>query len=178
MIDLDLKVKIKNNKTGEEKTESTIIHLETFIQNSLDYDNLFRFGNVFLQGLFKNAMHSMNIKLCDSDEAKLLDIVNTIDRDFSNDAIYESGDRDFNISDYTFTICGETFETIETVLFSCKLRKGILALNKNADKVTELVNYLDYNSKGKSYNIACELESVNFLLERILKEYDAENRNK
>ena len=44
------------------------------------------------------------------------------------------------------------------------------------DKVTELVNHLDFNSKGKSYNIACELESVNFLLERILKEYDAETK--
>ena len=31
-------------------------------------------------------------------------------------------------------------------------------------------------SKGKSYNIACELESVNFLLERILKEYDTETK--
>ena len=39
MSDLNLKVKIKNNKTGEEKTSSTIIHLETFIQNSLDYHN-------------------------------------------------------------------------------------------------------------------------------------------
>ena len=35
---------------------------------------------------------------------------------------------------------------------------------------------LDYNSKGKSYNIACELESVNFLLERILKEYGTETK--
>jgi hypothetical protein len=41
---------------------------------------------------------------------------------------------------------------------------------------TELVNHLNYNSKGKSYNIACELESVNFLLERILKEYDTETK--
>ena len=175
MIDLKLKVKIKNNKTGEEKNESTIIYPEPLIQNIVD-SNQIRIGNVYLQGLFKLAMHSMNINLCNSDEAKLLDIINTIDKDFSNDAIYESGDRDFNISDYTFTICGETFETIETVLFSCKLRKGILALNKNTDKVTELVNHLDYNSKGKSYNIACELESVNFLLERILKEYDAETK--
>ena len=175
MLDLNLKVKIKNNKTGEEKTESTVIHLETFIQNSLDY-NQFRIGDVFLQGLFKFAMKSLNINLCNSDESRLLDIVNTIDKDFSNGVVYESGDRDFHISDYTFTICGETFETIETVLFSCKLRKGILALNKNTDKVTELVNHLNYNSKGKSYNIACELESVNFLLERILKEYDAETK--
>lgn len=58
----------------------------------------------------------------------------------------------------------------------CKLRKGILALNKNTDKVTELVNHLDYSSKVKSYNIACELESVNFLLERILKKYDTETK--
>lgn len=160
----------------KKKTESTVIHPNTFIQNSLDFDNLFRFGNVYLQGLFKFAMKSLNINLCNSDESRLLDIVNTIDKDFSNDAIYESGDRDFHISDYTFTIYGETFETIETVLFSYKLRKGILALNKNVNKVTELVNHLDYNSKGKSYNIACELESVNFLLERILKEYDAETK--
>ena len=175
MLDLNLKVKIKNNKTGEEKTESTVIHPEPLIQNIVDFNQI-RIGNVYLQELFKLAMHSLNIKLCDSDEVKLLDIVNTIDKDFSNGVIYESGDRDFHISDYTFTICGETFETIETVLFSCKLRKGILALNKNTDKVTELVNHLNYNSKGKSYNIACELESVNFLLERILKEYDTKTK--
>lgn len=42
--------------------------------------------------------------------------------------------------------------------------------NNKTGKVTELVNHLNYDSKGKSYNIACELESVNFLLERILKE--------
>ena len=177
MIDLNLKVKIKNNKTGEEKNESTIIHPELLTQNIVD-SNQIRIGNVYLQGLFKLAMHSLNIKLCDSDEFRLLDIVNTIDKDFSNGVVYESGDRDFIISDYTFTICEELIETIENITFSCKLRKGILALNKNTDKVTELVNHLDYNSKGKSYNIACELESVNFLLERILKEYDAENRNK
>lgn len=177
MIDLNLKVKIKNNKTGEEKNESTIIHPELLTQNIVDFNQI-RIGNVYLQGLFKLAMHSLNIKLCDSDESRLLDIVNTIDKDFSNGVVYESGDRDFIISDYTFTICEESIETIENIAFSCKLRKGILALNKNTDKVTELVNHLDYNSKGKSYNIACELESVNFLLERILKEYDAENRNK
>lgn len=175
MIDLKLKVKIKNNKTGEEKNESTIIYPEPLIQNIVD-SNQIRIGNVYLQGLFKLAMHSLNIKLCDSDESRLLDIVNTIDKDFSNGVVYESGDRDFHISDYTFTICEETFETIEAVLFSCKLRKGILTLNKNADKVTELVNHLDYNSKGKPFNIACELESVNFLLERILKEYGTETK--
>lgn len=175
MIDLNLKVKIKNNKTGEEKNESTIIHPELLTQNIVD-SNQIRIGNVYLQGLFKLAMYSLNIKLCDSDESRLLDIVNTIDKDFSNGVVYESGDRDFIISDYTFTICEESIETIENITFSCKLRKGILALNKNTDKVAELVNHLDYNSKGKSYNIACELESVNFLLERILKEYDTGNK--
>lgn len=170
MLDLNLKVKVKNNKTGEEKTESTVIHLETFIQNSLDY-NQFRIGNVFLQGLFKFAMKALNINLCNSDEAKLLDKLNTIDEGLNMGIIYQSGERNFRISDYTFTICDESIETIETVLFSCELRKGILTLNKNADKVTELVNHLDYNSKGKSYNIACELQSANALLERILNEY-------
>ena len=152
------------------RNESTIIHPELLIQNIVDSNQI----RTYLQGLFKLAMHFLNIKLCDSDESRLLDIINTIDKDFSNGVVYESGDRDFIISDYTFTICEETFEIIEAVLFSRKLRKGILALNKNTDKVTELVNHLDYNSKGKSFNIACELESVNFLLERILNEYDTE----
>ncbi len=182
MLDLNLKVKVKNNKTGEEKTESTVIHLETFIQNSLDY-NQFRIGNVFLQGLFKFAMKALNINLCNSDEAELYNLLCVIDARINTLAsdikVYKDvEDRNYNISDYTFTICKETFETINTIIIQYNLKRNIMTLNKNTDKVTELVNHLDYNSKGKSYNIACELESVNFLLERILKEYDAENRNK
>lgn len=175
MSELPLKVKIKNNKTDEVKIESTIIHPESLIQNIVD-TNQIRIGNVYLQGLFKLAMHSMNIKLCESDEAKLLDKVNTIDKDFSNDVIYESGDRDFNISDYTFTICEESINTIENIVFSCKLFRYMLTLGKNVAKVTDLVNHLECSSNGKLYNIACELESVNFLLERILKEYDTETK--
>ena len=52
----------------------------------------------------------------------------------------------------------------------------MLTLGKNVAKVTDLVNHLECSSNGKSYNIACELESVNFLLERILKEYDTETK--
>lgn len=175
MLNLNLKVKIKNNKTGEEKTESTVIHPEPLIQDIV-YSNQIRIGNVYLQGLFKLAMHSLNIKLCESDEAKLLDKVNTIDKDFSNDVIYESGDRDFNISDYTFTICEESINTIESIVFSYKLSRYMLTLGKNVAKVTDLVNHLECNRNGVLYNIACELKSVNFLLERILKEYDAETK--
>ena len=179
MLDLNLKVKIKNNKTGEEKTESTVIHLETFIQNSLDY-NQFRIGDVFLQGLFKFAMKSLNINLCNSDEAQLLNNLRIIDIHINTLAsdikLHKVEDINYNFSDYTFTICEETFETINNIIIQYNLKRNILTLNKNADKVTELVNHLDYNSKGKSYNITCELESVNFLLERILKEYDTETK--
>lgn len=179
MLDLNLKVKVKNNKTGEEKTESTVIHLETFIQNSLDY-NQFRIGDVFLQGLFKFAMKSLNINLCNSDETQLLTNLRVIDMHINTLAgdikTHRVEDVNYKFSDYTFTICKETFETINTIIIQYSLRKNILSLNKNTDKVTDLVNHLDYNSNGKSYNIACELESVNALLERILKEYDAETK--
>lgn len=179
MLDLNLKVKVKNNKTGKEKTESTVIHLETFVQNSLDY-NQFRIGDVFLQGLFKFAMEALSINLCNSDEAQLLTNLRVIDthiNTLTNDIkLHKVEDINYTISDYTFTICKETFETINTIIIQYSLKRNILALNKNTDKVTELVNHLDYNSNGKSYNIACELESVNALLERILKEYDTETK--
>lgn len=147
-------VRIVNNKTGEEKTNTqfinTVEYLPTSITSQTHND---RFYDI-LKPLFISLMNSMHIEDIENDKYYNMELdkfLKSIDKKINTYKLHEINNinNTLVIGKYTFIICNETFYVINDILLRSKIVSDTLQCKDYLDGIIRIVT--KDNEFNKSY---------------------------
>ena len=154
-------VRIVNNKTGEEKTNTQFVNIADYLPTSnTSQSHNDRFYNI-LKPLFVSLMNQMHIEDIEHDKCinmMLDDFLKSIDKKINTYDLHEINNINniFSIGKYTFIICDETFNIINDILLKSKILSDISHCKDYLDAMTEMITK-DNEFNKVYYTINCDL---------------------
>lgn len=151
-------VRIVNNKTGEEKTNTQSVNIVYYLTHNISPDD--KFYNI-LKPLFVSLMKSMCIEDIVNDKyynMQLDKFLKSIDKKINTYKLHEINniDNTLVIGNCTFIICDETFNVINDILLRSKIMSDALQCRNYLDSIMEVVTKDNEFNKGY-YTLNCDI---------------------
>ena len=151
-------VRIVNNKTGEEKTNTQSVNIVYYLTHNISPDD--KFYNI-LKPLFTSLMKSMCIEDIVNDKyynMQLDKFLKSIDKKINTYKLHEINniDNTLVIGNCTFIICDETFNVINDILLRSKIMSDVLQCRNYLDSIMEVVTKDNEFNKGY-YTLNCDI---------------------
>lgn len=151
-------VRIVNNKTGEEKTNTQSVNIVYYLTHNISPDD--KFYNI-LKPLFVSLMKSMCIEDIVNDKyynMQLDKFLKSIDKKINTYKLHEINNIDNTLvmGKYTFIICDETFNVINDILLRSKIMSDVLQCRNYLDSIMEVVTK-DNEFNKDHYTLNCDI---------------------
>lgn len=151
-------VRIVNNKTGEEKTNTQSVNIVYYLTHNTSPND--RFYNI-LKPLFVSLMKSMCIEGVVDDKyynMQLDKFLKSIDKKINTYKLHEINniDNTLVIGNCTFIICDETFNVINDILLRSKIMSDVLQCRNYLDSIMEVVTK-DNEFNKVYYTLNCDI---------------------
>ena len=138
-------VKIVNNKTGEETITKQYIDITTYVNSKITSNcNEFKFYDI-IKPMFNTLMKQLNIYLNTETlpwhDEKLELFFKNIDNKINTYDLLQINNIEniFEVNDYTFVICDETFNIINDILLRYKVLKEVLFCKQHLNNVENMI---------------------------------------
>lgn len=166
-------VRIVNNKTGEEKTNTEYANTTYYSTHNTSQTHD-RFYNI-LKPLFVSLMKSMHIEDIVNDEHYNMELdkfLKSIDEKINTYKLHEINniDNTLVIGNYTFIICDETFNIINDILLKSKILSDVSHCEDYLDAMIEVVT--KYNEFSKfNYALNCDILNSVTAIKKIVEKH-------
>lgn len=138
-------VKIVNNKTGEETITKQYIDITTYVNSKITSNcDEFKFYDI-IKPMFNTLMKQLNIYLNTEilpwHDEKLELFFKNIDNKINTYDLLQINNIEniFEVNDYTFVICDETFNIINDILLRYKVLKEVLFCKQYLNNVENMI---------------------------------------